>query len=251
MYTFEKEGSDLTTDGLTPDPRSPVTLTWNPWHGCTRVSPGCRNCYMFQRDESVGKNPSIVRKTQSFDLPARKIKKGIHKGRFKVPSGSHFFTCFSSDFFHPDADAWRDEAWQMMMDRPDCTFFMLTKRPGRMSPAALDGAGPRPDEPDPAPASHITIGVTCEDQYRADHRLPQYLELPLSHRHIMVEPMLGRIDLRKYLATGLIEAVSVGGESGPNARACDYAWVLDLHIQKPHSLMPSQSLTGSLISGRF
>ena len=47
----------------------------------------------------------------------------------------------------------------------------------------------------------------------------------------MVEPMLGRVNLREYLETGFIESVSVGGESGPEARPCDYAWVLDLHVQ--------------------
>ena len=53
-----------------PDPRPPETVTWNGIHGCRKVSPGCLHCYMFRRDESVGKDPTIVRKTQSFNLPA-------------------------------------------------------------------------------------------------------------------------------------------------------------------------------------
>ena len=53
------------------DPRPPVTITWNCIHGCTKVSYGCQHCYMFQRDESVGKDPTVVRKTQSFNrLPS-------------------------------------------------------------------------------------------------------------------------------------------------------------------------------------
>ena len=49
-----------------PDPRPPETVTWNLWHGCTKVSSGCSRCYMYRRDEKVGKDPTIVRKTQSF-----------------------------------------------------------------------------------------------------------------------------------------------------------------------------------------
>ena len=57
-----------------PDPRPPETITWNLWHGCSRVSAGCSRCYMFRRDEAVGKDPTNVRKTQSFDLPVRVLR---------------------------------------------------------------------------------------------------------------------------------------------------------------------------------
>lgn len=206
-----------------PDPRPPETITWNLWHGCTRISFGCQHCYMFRRDEAVGRDPTKVTKTQAFDLPVRRLRSGPNKGLYKVPACSHVFTCFSSDFFHADADEWRDEAWNMIRERSDCTFFMITKRSGRIA--------------DHLPAdwgdgwSHVTIAVTCENQWAADQRLPDYLSLPLPHRSVMVEPMLGRVNLRPYLSSGLIESVSVGGESGPEARLCDYAWVVDLHMQ--------------------
>ncbi len=204
------------------DPRPPETVTWNPWHGCTKVSTGCKHCYMYRQDESVGKNPSVVRKTQSFNLPIRRLRAGVHKGQYKIPSGSHIYTCFSSDFFHPSADEWRDDAWDMMRERSECTFFMITKRPERIPshlPADWDSW------------NHVTIAVTCENQYMADKRLPIYLALPLKHRSVMIEPMLSSVSLRKYLTTGQVESVSVGGESGPDARPCDYAWVLDMHMQ--------------------
>ena len=117
-----------------PDPRPPETVTWNGIHGCRKVSPGCLHCYMFRRDESVGKDPTIVRKTQSFNLPVRRLRAGAYKGLYKIPSGSHIFTCFSSDFFHKDADDWRDEMWSMIRERNDCTFFMITKRPEIFNP---------------------------------------------------------------------------------------------------------------------
>ncbi len=212
------------------DPRPPVTTNWNLWHGCTKTSAGCLHCYMYRRDESIGKDPSVVSKTDSFNLPVRLLRSGKNKGRYRIPSGSHIYTCFSSDFFHPDADEWREEAWEMMHERSDCTFFMITKRPDRIA--------------DHLPASwgkgweHVTIAVTCENQDMADKRLPVYLSLPLFSHSVMIEPMLTAVDLRPYIEqyrssdnTPVIKLVTAGGESGPDARICDYSWIEDIRSQ--------------------
>ena len=212
-------------DPIPPDPRLPETVTWNLWHGCTKVSPGCLHCYMYRRDESTGADPTVVKKTNGFNLPVRKLRSGKNKGRYKVPAGSLFYTCFSSDFFHADADDWRTEAWDMMRERSDCSFFIITKRPERII--------------DHLPSDwkdgweHVRIAVTCENQWAADHRLPVYLSLPIRHKSVMVEPMLSAVNLQPYFQScpDEIESVSVGGESGPDARPCDYQWVLDLHSQ--------------------
>ncbi len=207
------------------DPRPPQKITWNPWHGCTKVSAGCLHCYMFRRDEAVGRDPTVVRKTESFDLPVRLLRSGPRAGRYKIPAGSEVFTCFSSDFFHSAADGWREEAWEMMRERSDCSFFMITKRPERIADHLPRDWGEGWD--------HVTVAVTCEDQAAADRRLPLYLSLPLRRRAVMIEPMLTRVDLRPWFARcpGGIEKVSVGGESGPEARPCAYAWVLDVRGQ--------------------
>ena len=227
------------------DPRPPEEITWNPWHGCHKVSSGCSNCYMFARDLSYGKDPRNVHKTKSFNLPVRKLRSGPHKGLYKIPAGSHIYTCFTSDFFHPAADThpdsedrgWREEAWEMMRERSDCTFFMITKRPERIAatlPATWDGQQKM--------WHNVTIAVTCEDQRATNRRLPVYLSLPLRHFTVIIEPMLGHVNLRPYFGRfkytdsagqvrPLISSVSVGGESGPNARVCDYGWVLDLQMQ--------------------
>lgn len=214
----------------TADSRPPETVTWNLWHGCTKVSPGCQHCYMFRRDESVGRDPTTVRKTKSFNLPIQRLRGGEHKGQYKVPAGSHIYTCFSSDFFHMDADAWREEAWDMIRARSDCSFFMITKRQERIADHLPPDWNNGWD--------HVTIAVTCENQAMADKRLPVYLALPLRHFSIMVEPMISSVDLRHFFdayrdsdGKCRIESVSVGGESGPDARVCDYAWVLKLHMQ--------------------
>lgn len=212
-------------EALPPDHRQPATVTWNVWHGCTKVSPGCLHCYMYRRDESTGAGPTVVKKTKNFSLPVRKLRSGKYKGHYKVPAGSLFYTCFSSDFFHKDADDWRPEAWDMMRERSDCSFFMITKRPERilnhLPPDWKDGW------------DHVQIAVTCENQWAADYRLPVYLPLPIKHKAVMVEPMLSAVNLRPFFQNypGRIESVSVGGESGPDARPCDYEWVLDLHRQ--------------------
>ncbi len=212
------------------DPRSPAILNWNLWHGCTRASTGCLHCYMYRRDESIGKDPSVVRKTDSFNLPVRILRSGKNKGRYKIPPGSHINTCFSSDFFHENADEWRDEAWEMMYERSDCTFFMITKRPERIADHLPAGWGKGWD--------HITIAVTCENQDMIDKRLPIYLSLPLFHHSVMIEPMLSAVDLSPYIekyrsedGSPVIKHVSAGGESGAGARVCDYAWVKDVHSQ--------------------
>ncbi|MCR4904657.1 MAG: phage Gp37/Gp68 family protein [Clostridiales bacterium] len=205
-----------------PDPRPPETVTWNLWHGCTKVSPGCAHCYMFRRDEGVGRDPRVVSKTQAFDLPVRILRAGEFRGRYRIPAGSHFYTCFSSDFFHADADGWRPAAWDMIRERADCSFFMITKRPERIG----DHLPPDWGEG----WAHVTVAVTCENQAMAEKRLPVYLALPLKHRAVMIEPMLSAVDLRSN-GIARIESVSVGGESGPDARPCDFAWVLDVREQ--------------------
>ena len=185
---------------------------------------------MYRRDESVGKDPSIVRKTDNFDLPIWVLKSGKNRGRYKIHYGSHIYTCFSSDFFHPDADEWRDDAWDMIYERSDCSFFMITKRPERIEKNLPDDWG--------RGWEHVIIAVTCEDQDMADKRLPIYLSLPLYHHSVMVEPMLSAVDLEPYIkgyraedGSSVIKHVSVGGESGADARVCDYEWVEQIHRQ--------------------
>lgn len=214
------------------DTRAPETVTWNLWHGCTKVSAGCAHCYMYRRDESVGRDPSVVTKTSSFNLPVRRIR----SGEYKIPSGSRFYTCFSSDFFHADADDWRDDAWNMIRERSDCTLFMVTKRPERIK--------------DHLPFdwrngwSHVEIAVTCENQEMLDKRMPVYLDVPMHHRSVMIEPMLGPVDLSEYV--GKIDSISVGGESGPTARPCDFAWVKDVYRQcKEYGIGFSYHQTGA------
>lgn len=190
---------------------------WNPWHGCHKLSPGCANCYVYRRDESVGKDASVVTKTGDYDLPVRRNR----QGEYKLSAEEDFvFTCMTSDFFLADADEWRPGCWDMIRERRDLHFFIITKRIDRFAECA-------PPDWDNG-WEHVTICSTCENQDRADYRLPILLALPIKHRRVACEPLLGEIDLEKYLATGKIENVVCGGESGPHARPCDFRWIKEI-----------------------
>ena len=184
---------------------------WNLWHGCRKVSEGCRRCYVYRQDARWEQDASQVRRTAAFDLPVRRDR----TGRYKIPPGQTVYTCFTSDFFIEEADAWRGEAWAMIRERSDCTFLMITKRIDRVAaclPADWGEGWP-----------HVVLCCTCETQERADYRLPIYLSLPLCRREVICEPLLERLDLSRYLAEGRIDSVSCGGESGVCAISIGYS----------------------------
>lgn len=191
---------------------------WNPWHGCHKLSSGCKNCYVYRGDARRGRDASIVQKTGSFYLP---ISHG-RDGNYKYPPGTWFWTCFSSDFFVPDADGWREEAWRMMKTRADCKFFFITKRIDRFSSCIPKDWG--------AGYENVSVSCTVEDQRMADYRLPLFLAAPIRHKFLACEPLLEGVELAKYLDASICQLVA-GGESGENARLCRYEWILSLRDQ--------------------
>lgn len=193
-------------------------MVWNLWHGCRKISPGCQNCYVYRMDARWEQDSSIVRKTANFDLPVKKNRSGA----YKLSGPDTVFTCLTSDFFLEDADTWRQEAWHMIRERSDLDFFIITKRISRFEVSLPTdwGEGYR----------NVTICVTAENQKMADTRLPILLNLPIQHKNIICEPLLGPIDLMPHLAP-CVEQVVVGGESGPSARPCNFDWVLAIRRQ--------------------
>ncbi len=196
-----------------------MSAIWNPWHGCHRKSEGCLHCYMFRRDEGVGKDPERIEKTATFSEPVRKKR----DGSYFLTSPGRVYACMTSDFFLPEADAWREEAWRMIRERQDLDFTIITKRIERFEVAlpADWGAG----------YENVTVCVTAENQRRADERLPVFLDLPIRRREIIHEPMLEAIEIAPFLKKGAIRKVVCGGESGPGARICDFEWILDTRAQ--------------------
>ncbi|MDD2413952.1 MAG: DUF5131 family protein [Eubacteriaceae bacterium] len=195
----------------------PDTVVWNPWHGCHKYSEGCAHCYMYRRDESVGQDPTVVRRTRDFD----KILRRDRDGDFKVKPGTLVYLCMTSDFFVEDADAWRPEIWEMIRRRPDLDIMIITKRILRFSdcvPADWGTGWPQ-----------VAVTCTVENQRQYNVRYPVFRDLPIAHKWLTSEPLLGPVTM-----TGLnagIEGLVVGGESGTRARLCRYDWVLDLRRQ--------------------
>ena len=201
-------------------PQQSIYADWNPWHGCTKISPGCRYCYVYRQDAMYGAQTasSLCRKTGNFNLPLKKKR----DGSYKIPSGKIVFTCFTSDFLLEDADPWRPECWDMMRRRSDCLFYFFTKRIDRLEACLPTDWGDGYE--------NVLIGCTVENQAMADRRLPIFQTLPIRHKSIIMAPLLERVDISPYL-NHEIEEVSVDGESGVYARPCDYDWVLDLRRQ--------------------
>lgn len=185
--------------------------TWNPWMGCTKVSPGCAHCYA-EREHLKYKLPdfSVVRRSKTtFNAPLK----------WKEPA--RVFTCSWSDWFHEGADAWRDEAWEIIRRTPHLTYQILTKRPERIAehlPADWGALG----------YDNVWLGVSVENQ-RHVSRLDWLTGVPARLRFVSAEPLLGPLNLSAPLAGGadldLIGWVIAGGESGPDARPMAEDWV--------------------------
>lgn len=194
-------------------------IIWNPWHGCRKVSEGCEHCYMYFLDSKRGLDTSQVFRTENFNLPVRRRR----DGEFRLPSGMTLYVGLSTDFFIEEADLWRDDAWQIIRQRPDIFFRLLTKRPERFADCLPEDWGDGYD--------NVMLNVTTENQTRADERLPILIDTPAKHRGFMAAPYIGCIDAEKYLRTGLIEEVLCGGENYDGARPCHYEWVKQLSDQ--------------------
>ena len=156
---------------------------WNPWHGCHKISEGCLNCYMFRRDAMYDKDSNTVTKTSTFNAPVRRS----WDGSYKMQESGTVYACMTSDFFIEEADEWRKEAWAFIRERWDLDFCIITKRIERFEVSLPDDWG--------GGYENVTICATCENQKRADERLPILLDLPIRHREIIHEPMLEQIDI--------------------------------------------------------
>lgn len=187
---------------------------WNPWHGCIKCSEGCQNCYVYSLDRMRGKSSAeIYRSSTGFDYPLSKDR----KRQYRIRSGEMISVCMTSDFFLKEADAWRPGAWDMMHTRSDVVFLLLTKRPERIRECLPPDWGDGWE--------NIFLNVTCENQRRADERIPLLLELPFRHKGLYCAPLLGAVSIGRYLDSGQIEQVACGGENYDGERPCDFDWV--------------------------
>ena len=196
-----------------------MSCIWNPWRGCHRCSEGCKFCYIHKGDAKRGRNTNEIVKSENF---YRMVEKKKRSGEYKVaPNGGLVYLCFQSDFLLEDADEWRGECWKIIKERKDCSFLFLTKRISRFMECVPqdwnDGY------------ENVIVCCTVENQENADKKLAVFQKLPIKHKQITAQPLIGPIDLEKYLDG--VEAVTVGGESDRYARPLYYDWVLDIRQQ--------------------
>jgi len=265
--------------------------SWNPIVGCSIVSPGCTNCYamkMAHRLQAMADKPRWTKKG---------VGTGHYAGTTKVVNGnavwtgklalapSHvltaplrrkkpttYFVNSMGDLFHEDCpDEWILDALTIMAIARQHTFQVLTKRAERMrdfmsNPDLLQEImvnwwsfddGMRGVESWPLP--NVWLGVSTEDQRRADDRIPHLLATPTAVRFVSAEPLLGPINLTHIDLPGgdeeifplgwpegrddepchpHLDWVIAGGESGPNARPMHPDWARSLRDQCEAARVP-------------
>ena len=183
--------------------------TWNPVTGCTKTSPGCAHCYA----EAV----TLRFKKGGPFLPG-KTTINLHRDRLEQPlqwkGERRIFVNSMSDLFHEEVPfEYIAEIFDVMSRATSHTFQVLTKRHERL--AQIAGDLPWPE--------NIWLGVSVENQYWADARIPALLGVPAAVRFLSCEPLLRGVNLAPYLAD--LSWVIVGGESGPKARDMSSEWV--------------------------
>jgi protein gp37 len=175
---------------------------------------------MYFLDAQRGQDGSAIYRTKAgFRYPLQKDR----QGQYKIKSGELIRVCMTSDFFLEEADPWREEAWDIMRQRQDVKFFLLTKRPERVAQCLPWDWGDGWE--------NIFFNVTCENQRRADERIPILLSLPFQHKGIMCAPFIGPVSIAPYLESGQIEQVICGGENYDGARPCHFDWVKSLRAE--------------------
>lgn len=219
--------------------------SWNPWRGCTMVSPGCMNCYAAARDarfeggQHWGPGAPRVR-GQDWSSPYAWNRRAERERR-----RTRVFCASLADFFDPEVPPeWRADAWRVFRETHMIDWQVLTKRPENIRSML-------PPDYSVENYPNVWLGVTVEDQNRADERIPLLLAVPASVRFLSCEPLLGPVDLSDYLRTPSlpkrivkphslpieylevrgIDWVIAGGESGPHARATHPDWIRSLRDQ--------------------
>lgn len=237
--------------------------TFNPWVGCTKISPGCDHCYAEGWAKRTGRGElwSHVAErsrtsTANWRLPVKWNAKAQAEGRrYRV-----FCASLADVFDNAVPDEWRADLFALIRSTPHLDWLLLTKRIGNartMIEQAMRDQGDEGDQHASWPWPNVWIGATIVNQEEADRDIPKLLATPARVRFLSMEPLLGPVNLGKWLwsccgnpTTGaeymgqreeiccgepeprdVLDWVIVGGESGPGARPMHPDWARSLRDQ--------------------
>jgi protein gp37 len=198
---------------------------------CTKCSPGCNECYAETINNRFGNHLPFDNRKAEFELMGSELYKPI-----KWKKHRNIFIQSMGDLFHEDVpDEFIDELMNVMDMARHHTFLMLTKRPERMLEYLEESPANESYTPD-----ERWYGLTVCTQQEADEKIPVFLQVP-GKKFLSIEPMLGPIDLRPaHLPSGItapywllkcVDAVILGGETGPKARPMHPDWVRSVRDQ--------------------
>lgn len=239
--------------------------TFNPWVGCTKVSPACDHCYAESWAKRTGQ--AHLWAGDRRRTSASYWRQPLKWDRAAAATGQRprVFCASLADVFDNQVPAdWRIDLWVLIAQTPHLDWLLLTKRPqniGKMLPGSCVEQLVGRDLPWPWP--HVWLGTTAENQNEADRRIPHLLATPAAVRFLSAEPLLGPIDLTRIphshpawpedgdtctldaIVGGVYDSadypvitcqakldwVIVGGESGPHARPMHPQWARAIRDQ--------------------
>ena len=232
-----------------------TTHTFNPWTGCTKVSPACDHCYAegwAKRSGHVEWGPhGARRRTKTWGNPIK-----WNRAAEGATDRPRVFCASLADVFdnHRSIEpVWRRDLWRLIGETPNLDWLLLTKRPQNVSKFVpeswmIDGF-----------PENVWLGTTVENQVEADRRIPDLLRLPVEVRFLSCEPLIGPVDISvglgctcdndercfgtcPYYRAGVSPArlswVITGGESGPHYRPADPDWFRSLRDQCAEADIP-------------
>lgn len=211
--------------------------SWSPWIGCSKVSPGCAHCYAEElMDHRYGRakwgkdGTRSVTSDSYWRQPLRWNREAMAAGeRHRV------FPSLCDPFEdRPELVEPRARFFDLICRTPNLDWLVLTKRPENALRLMVQAGLYATENPWlPSPQPNLWIGVSVEDQQRADERIPILNEIPTRVRFISFEPLLGPIETQPdpHNLYGGIHWAIIGGESGKGARPCDLVWIRSLRDQ--------------------
>jgi len=189
--------------------------TFNGWEGCTKVSAGCANCYAETRNKRFdgGNWGKGAPRRRTVASNWRKPLSWDRKAKLAGTRPRVFCSSLSDVFDEEVSDVWRLELFHLIRSTPNLDWLLLTKRPQNIKrhlSAAIDAFVRTPDVPmetvdwlqawvDGTPPPNVWLGTTVENQEAADVRIPLLLSVPAAVRFLSCEPLLGPLDLSKWL----------------------------------------------------